>query len=309
MPNLAIVIPAYKQDFLEASIESIANQSNKDFTLYIGDDCSPYDLFDIVKPYVNKIPIAYKRFNENIGGNDLVAQWERCIDLVRDEEWIWLFSDDDLMDMKCVEDFYTSLKRYPDFDLFHFNVEIVDEADKVIDKFYSFPEISTAEEFILGKLQMFDYSTVVEFIFRKSHFYDLGRFQRFDLAWCSDDATWIKLSKGNGIRSIGNSKVYWRKSMLNISFNDRDKDIILRKLRAQVEFTQWICGQVKQNEINIESGILQKHLEKWFLEAVKWKTESISFAVIVNLMRSFQITFNKKKFSASKIIYLILVKL
>ena len=39
--NLAIVIPAYKSTFLPAALDSIAAQTCQDFTLYIGDDCSP----------------------------------------------------------------------------------------------------------------------------------------------------------------------------------------------------------------------------------------------------------------------------
>ena len=74
--------------------------------MYIGDDCSPGNLYSIVEKYENRIPIVYKHFDENLGGKDLVAQWERCIDLVGDEEWIWLFSDDDIMDPTCVENFY-----------------------------------------------------------------------------------------------------------------------------------------------------------------------------------------------------------
>ena len=46
--NLAIVIPAYKATFLAAALDSIAAQTCRDFTLYIGDDCSPNNLGDIL---------------------------------------------------------------------------------------------------------------------------------------------------------------------------------------------------------------------------------------------------------------------
>jgi len=53
--NLAIVIPAYKSTFLAAALDSIAAQTCKDFTLYIGDDCSPNNLGEIVDRYMDKI--------------------------------------------------------------------------------------------------------------------------------------------------------------------------------------------------------------------------------------------------------------
>ena len=40
MSNLAIVIPAYKSTFLPVALDSIVAQTCKDFTLYIGGDCS-----------------------------------------------------------------------------------------------------------------------------------------------------------------------------------------------------------------------------------------------------------------------------
>ena len=49
--TLAIVIPAYKPDFLLKTLTSIYSQSCKDFNLYIGDDCSPYDLSSIISQF------------------------------------------------------------------------------------------------------------------------------------------------------------------------------------------------------------------------------------------------------------------
>ena len=79
--DLAIVIPAYKKTYLQKTLESIANQTDKRFHLYIGDDCSPYDLKSIVEEFSDRIPLTYHRFKENLGGKDLVAHWERCIAL------------------------------------------------------------------------------------------------------------------------------------------------------------------------------------------------------------------------------------
>ena len=93
--KLAIIIPAYKARFFREVLDSIVRQSNRDFTVYIGDDASPDDLESIVSDYKDKLDIFYFRFEQNWGGRDLVAHWERCIEL-SDEPLVWLFSDDDL---------------------------------------------------------------------------------------------------------------------------------------------------------------------------------------------------------------------
>ena len=83
---MAIVIPAYKGRFLKETLDSIAVQAHKDeFVLYIGDDASPERLDKIVESYQNKVNLVYHRFSENMGGKDLVAHWERCIQLAADK--------------------------------------------------------------------------------------------------------------------------------------------------------------------------------------------------------------------------------
>lgn len=87
--KLAIIIPAYKACFFREVLDSIVRQSNRDFTVYIGDDASPDDLESIVSDYKDKLDIFYFRFEQNWGGRDLVAHWERCIEL-SDEPLVWL---------------------------------------------------------------------------------------------------------------------------------------------------------------------------------------------------------------------------
>lgn len=103
MKRLAFFIPAYKAIFLPAALDSIAAQTCKDFTLYVGDDCCPEPIGSVVEQYRGKIALVYQRFNTNLGGKDLVAQWERCIAMSKDKPYIWLFSDDDVMEPNFVE--------------------------------------------------------------------------------------------------------------------------------------------------------------------------------------------------------------
>lgn len=89
--KIAIVIPAYKIDFFDSVLKSLANQTNKNFTIYVGIDASKSDFESIIDRYSNSLDIVFKRFEENLGGKDLVAQWTRCIELTHGEPWIWLF--------------------------------------------------------------------------------------------------------------------------------------------------------------------------------------------------------------------------
>lgn len=240
MKQLAIIIPAYKVTFFRKAVASIAAQTCKDFTLYVGNDNSSDEIGKICEEFGNKIDIRYQKFSENLGGKDLVAQWERCIDLSEGEPWIWLFSDDDMMSPNCVECFYKEIKSGVNYDIYHVNVDVMDENDKII-RHTSFPPLFPSKDFLRAKLRGRISSYVVEYIFKRQTFMSLGRFQKFDMAWSSDDATWIKLSLANGIKTIdGDCRVKWRKSCENISPNNKDVSIVKRKISADIEYSKWI---------------------------------------------------------------------
>lgn len=237
MSDLAIVIPAYKIDYFDETLSSIAEQTCKDFTLYIGDDHSPDDLKTIVNRFKGKIDIVYKRFDENFGGHDLVAQWTRCIEMSRGEDWIWLFSDDDIMDPNCVERFYSTLKNErPNVDLVRFNVNIINNDHEVLGNSI-FPSFTNSEFLFKNKLSGKVNCFAVEFIFSRKIYNEEQGFQNFDLAWGTDIATWMKFG-ANGIYTIKDAMVSWRSSGKNITTQD-STTIIVRKLKASNAFLIW----------------------------------------------------------------------
>lgn len=238
--KLAIVIPAYKATFLAAALDSIAAQTCQDFTLYIGDDCSPHQLGEIVERYRNKINLVYKRFDTNLGGKDLVAQWERCIDMSQGEEWIWLFSDDDVMEPQCVEEFYKTIMENPQAGLVHFDICRLDDATGKVTPLPVYPKHCSAKYYLDEKLNGHIVSFVVEFIVRQDIFFGQGRFQNFDLAWGSDFISWVKFADAaGGIDTCRNAKVLWRKSNENISPN-KSCPILVRKIYSLIENAKWL---------------------------------------------------------------------
>lgn len=236
--ELAIVIPAYKVDFLKSALNSIANQTSKDFIVYIGDDCSPYDLKSIVKEYINVFPLVYKRFDNNMGGKNLVSQWNRCLEMTQGEKWLWLFSDDDIMGPKCVELFYSQLKSFPIYDVYHFDVKVIDDNNNITSIPNSYPDVISSYDYYSGKMQGRFLSLVVENIFSREIWEETGGFENFDLAWGSDTASWTKFMHRTGMKTIHGDNVLWRCSNQNISPNTSE-DMVVRKLNALNDFYKW----------------------------------------------------------------------
>lgn len=246
-----MVIPAYKATFLRETLESIAMQTDKRFHLYIGDDCSPHNLREIVDEFKDRIPLTYHLFETNLGGKDLVGQWNRCIALTNSEPYIWLFSDDDVMEPRCVESFYNHISSHSDDELIHFNIKRIDEFEKGrIINLPNFPLRMSAGEFLEAKLSGRVISFVVEFIFSRKLYELVGGFEKFDLAWGSDFMTWLKMAvaNNNGIVTLSsrdNSCIRWRSSAENISPN-RSHPILMRKIKALIQNAVFIKNLMKK---------------------------------------------------------------
>lgn len=248
MNRLAIVIPAYKSRYFQQTLESILKQSCKDFNLYIGDDCSPDDIKSLVDKYCNNNSVVFKRFEDNLGGKDLVGHWERCIDMTRDEEYIWLFSDDDVMSDKCVEGFFEILRKHErgavSDKIFRFNLSVADSDLNVLQKYETPSEFSVEyfleSYFITHKLR----NKAVEFIFSKESYYKKGRFVNFPLAWGSDTSTMLKLGQISGFVTVEKGDVFWRASKYNVS-SGSDIQINQQKPDVTVLFLRWIIDFIR----------------------------------------------------------------
>lgn len=239
MKRLAIIIPAYKATFLPAALDSITAQTCKDFTLYIGDDCSPEPIGKIVEQYRDKIELVYQRFDNNLGGKDLVAQWERCIAMSKDEPYIWLFSDDDVMESDCVEKLLRQIEDTKGaYDVYHFDSYRIDENGDFELFRKPYPSILISYDYYKGKMLAKYDSYVVENVFSRSVYEQSGGFKNFDLAWGSDVATWCIFSHGKGMCGIPEALIGWRHSSQNIT-PTKSKEIAERKLMADCTFLCW----------------------------------------------------------------------
>lgn len=268
--KLAIVIPAYKSNFLRETLVSLEKQTNKAFVLYIGDDNSPENLWEIVKDFTDTLCIKYRKFETNLGGKDLVAHWSRCIDMVEEEEWIWLFSDDDLLEHNCVSVFFDFIEKNKQAALVHFPIKVIDNQGNIIPNFGGInpfpPVLSSAgfyEEKLRGRIQSF----VVEYVFKKSLYEQEGGLANFDLAWCADDATWIKFASRTGIYTLTGAAVKWRYSGVNISSQTTNQSIFYRKIEAKIAYLHWVTTFFKER--GLTHTLDNFSLIKWFILELK----------------------------------------
>ena len=223
---LAIVIPYYKITFFEETLQSLSNQTDQRFKVYIGDDCSPENPSDLLKKFQDQFDFVYHRFESNLGGTSLVKQWERCIALSGEEEWIMILGDDDYLEINVLASWY---KHY---DSFYKKSNVIRFASKsvnmklngIISDSFTHPLWEKPTDSYYRRFIGLTRSTLSEYVFSKESFLEY-RFHDFPLAWHSDDAAWLDFSDNKPIYTINETNVFVRFSERSISGNNEDQNL------------------------------------------------------------------------------------
>ncbi|NRR92006.1 glycosyltransferase family 2 protein [Winogradskyella undariae] len=266
---LAIIIPYYKHTFFKDTLQSLANQTDKRFTVYIGNDASPENPEALIKEFKGQLSIVYKSFSNNLGGKSLVQQWERCLALIQNEEWIQILGDDDLVSSNFVASFYNalpSITRYSS-EVIRWSTYVVDEnGDRTSEQFMHL-KLETAVSFFERKFSKKTRSSLSEYVFKKTNVLEIG-FQAFNLAWHADDMAVFEFSNNKSIYSINTAYVSVRVSKLNIT---GDSQHYVAKNKGTFQFMEHLFNNYSNVFSTGQKQILLKKLEMAYYNIPSYK--------------------------------------
>ena len=231
---LAIIIPYYKLTFFKATLQSLVAQTDKRFKVYIGDDASPEDCSVLLQQFQGQIDFKYHRFDANLGAISLTQQWERCIALSNDEQWLMILGDDDVLDDNCVASFYANEVEIKEnkSNVIRYACKVINAQGNVFLGPYFHPKLELASDFYCRKVKNLTRSSLSEYIFKKEVF-NQYKFVNYPLAWHSDDKAWLDFSENKPIYTINEAIFYVRFLEINISGR---QDNIAQKLTATFQF-------------------------------------------------------------------------
>ena len=269
MGKLAIVIPAYKAKFLGHALRSIQQQTCRTFCLYIGDDYGPPDIEHTVNMFSESLPLTYHRFSENAGLHCLTKQWDRCIKM-SSEPWVWLFSDDDVMEPDCVHAFYSALaKTKPTYDIYRFNTTIIDEHNTITGICPPLPEHEMWPEFLYCMLRGWRTSPVQSLVFSREAYERVGGFLNLPGGWGCDEAMQIALAGHKGIGLISGPRIHFRQSTENISSMSNGRTHLYQRSAAQLTLLSWCIQKLtekSETEISFGKAPLVSAIKHYFRE-------------------------------------------
>ena len=287
----SFVLPAYKNDYLQDAIESILQQTISDFELIIVDDASPYHIESIVKQY-NDQRIVFHRNDVNIGGKNLVMNWNKCIEYAKGE-YVILASDDDIYSPFFLQQVDARIEEYPYVDIIRSRVNRIDSKGIITDIEQVYKPYMPYSEFVFywskGVI-----NCIANYVFKRTSLLDAGGFVDMPCAWFSDDITVVNMSI-NGIATTEDALFYFRTSDKSVSWTF-NKETIRKKWKANGMFYKWFNDSVlpkmkslPQNDIEVlyqknaifnvrnrvktmYSQLISRYSHSHFIEAIKMIT-------------------------------------
>ena len=213
---LAIVIPYYKLAFFEATLQSLENQIDKRFKVYIGDDASPEDPSILLEKYRGKFDFVYHRFENNLGGTSLTQQWNRCIAFLDNEKWIMILGDDDYLGTNAIQEFYKSYSQIQENNINVIRYATQSISNGVFSPLFSHCKFEKSKDFIFRKLKGGTRSSLSEYVFNKEKLFQI-QFKELPMGWHSDELAILEVSEFSTVYTINEATVYINVSEFSIS--------------------------------------------------------------------------------------------
>ena len=214
--KFSITIPAYKSLFLNEAIRSVKEQSYEEWELIIVDDCSPEDLYSIVRPYLSDHRIQYHRNNQNCGALNVVDNWNICLSYCSGD-YVLCMGDDDRLLPCCLEEYTKIMETHPNLNIYHAHTQIIGGTGQIIESQEERPEYETCQEMLYRQWKYERKQFLGDFLFSREWLNKNGGYVKFPYGLSSDRTTANLAAKDTGIAN-GNKTMYeYRDTQMTIS--------------------------------------------------------------------------------------------
>lgn len=250
-PKYTFLLPAYKAKFFAEALESIINQTYKDFLCIVSDDCSPEDLKSIYKEVVgDDSRFTFRRNAKNMGSISLVSHWNILVDMC-DTDFFIMASDDDVYEPNFLEEIDNLTNKYPEVDMFRGKMRYINSEGELLRKDPLIGEYLDRLHFLECYYSGHILSCEACFCYRTNKVRENGKYMDFPLAIFTDDAEHIVMSK-NGCVNTANYVFNYRQSNLAITYSKDNSASAKKKIIAAFMFCDWFINYYKDVEMSDE---------------------------------------------------------
>jgi glycosyltransferase involved in cell wall biosynthesis len=218
MARVSVIIPNYNHTvYLKQRIDSVLNQTYRDFEVIILDDCSTDNSIEIIEQYRNNEKIVHIVLNDANSGSTF-KQWDKGIQLAKGE-YIWLAESDDWCENNFLQVIVDGLEKNKEA-VFGYcqSFCINDEGLIIFQSSYTkledyCPANEYLEKFLCFGNAVFNASMAV---FRKDFYYKVSDFYK-TFKFTGDWVFWAELSRLSPVYVNARPLNYFRKHDNDVS--------------------------------------------------------------------------------------------
>ncbi len=254
-PFFSIGISAYKSDHLVETLKSVFEQSFQDFEIIIYNDCSPNNIESIVNQFSSNKIIYYKG-DINVGGINLVKNWNFCLSKASGN-YFFILGDDDVLDIKFLEEFHKIIIQNSEYAVFHCRSFIINEFSEIIGMTSSLPFRESVYDNIWHRIKGYRQQFISDFVYNTEMLKSKGGFFFLPAAWGSDDITSFQMMKDVGIIHINEPLLKYRINSESISYSGGYE---LEKIEAINLKYHWLKSFIDEIPLNENDIILRLNI-------------------------------------------------
>lgn len=268
-PLISIVVPNYNHaKFLQKRLNSIINQSYKEFELILLDDNSTDNSIEILKSYKAHSNVKHLVLNNENSGSPF-KQWQKGIELAQGD-YVWIAESDDYSELNFLECAISTLIKGSDI-FYCQSIDVNEKGHNIFDRVkytkefepniwntdFTLKGLNFIREYLFYKNVIPNASAVV---FKKA-LIDKTTFSAnlLDMKMCGDWFFWIKISENAKIAFVNKPLNFFR----NHNKISRNHNSILKKrnrLEEEMVIRKFIFSKYYLSSICVEKMVYKK----WF---------------------------------------------
>lgn len=227
MPLVSVILPNFNHGkFLRERIESILNQTFRDFELIILDDASSDNSPEIISTYASFPHVSHVDLAKRNSGSTFI-QWKKGLDISKGT-YIWIAESDDLADPDFLDSFIAVFKKDPGIGVVYCpsvwideNGEEIHRPDHESEGFTAAGPVVIRNEFIKGSL-IYNASSAM---FRKELVQQIDFEELVKYKFAGDWYFWVKLLGNTHLSRLGKRLNYFRRHENNVSFKSEKQGL------------------------------------------------------------------------------------
>ena len=252
-PKVSVIVPGYNHGpFLKERLESILNQTYRNFELILLDDASNDSSQTILSKYVNNPFVSHVVFNETNSGSTFL-QWQKGLKLAN-SDLIWIAESDDVAAPTLLENLVSVFEKDENVDVVFCRTDqindlgvkigINDWAEKADERDWGIPFCNFGVDEI-NKLFRFRcmIPNASSAVFKKAASKQIEEIAAEGYRYCGDWLFWLHIFKSGKVcyipQILNSQRIHAQTTRLTKSFIDETKRI--NELVCCISFAHQVC--------------------------------------------------------------------